>query len=162
MNNFCSFLPQVFTLFANLITPRVILGDRPFEVSSLILLLSVSKKRGLMKKRRGTLSMLKLKEIIRLKDSSLSQQQIARSLSISVGVVHKYLKLAKGANVTWSIAKEMSEKELKARLLPMRHYCSSFVPPDYDLVYKEMKHKSVTLQLLHEEYCQANPGQHYR
>ena len=105
--------------------------------------------------------MLKLKEIIRLKDSALSQQQIARSLKISVGAVHKYLKLSHKAGMTWSLAKEMTEKELKAHLLPVRETCSTFAPPDYDWIHKEMKHKCVTLQLLHEEYCQAHPGQHY-
>ena len=105
--------------------------------------------------------MLKLKEIIRLKDSDLSQQQIARTLKISVGVVHKYLKLAQKNAITWSQAKEMSESQIKDLLLPPREFCSSFTPLDYEWIYKEMKHKSVTLQLLHEEYCQLNPGKHY-
>ena len=93
--------------------------------------------------------MLKLKEIIRLKDRDLSQQQIARSLKISVGAVHKYLKLAQKNALTWSMVQEMTEAETKKRLLPSRESCSSFVPPDYEWVYKEMKQKSVTLQLLH-------------
>lgn len=105
--------------------------------------------------------MLKLKEIIRLNDSDLTQQQIARSLKISIGAVHKYLKLAQQNSLTWAVVQSMTESDLKEQLLPPRESCSSFVRPDYDLVYKEMKQKSVTLQLLHEEYCRDNPGKHY-
>ena len=54
--------------------------------------------------------MLKLKEIIRLKDNALSQQQIARSLKISVGAVHKYLHLAQEKGLTWSQA---SQRQLR-------------------------------------------------
>jgi transposase len=105
--------------------------------------------------------MLKLREIIRLKNSALSQQQIARSLNISVGAVHKYLHLAQEKGLTWTQVEGMTEKALREHLLPPREFCPSFVSPDYEWVYKEMKHKSVTLQLLHEEYCQLTPGKHY-
>ena len=57
--------------------------------------------------------MLKLKEIIRLNTTGLSQQQIARSLKISVGAVHKYLHLAQDKGLTWTQAEGMTEKVLR-------------------------------------------------
>ena len=106
--------------------------------------------------------MRKLKEIIRLHGSQLSQQQIARSLNVSVGAVNKYLKLAEQAGVRWPLPEEMGEKEVRALIMPNKEACSSFIQPDYNWIYKELKHKSVTLHLVHEEYCQLNPGKHYK
>ena len=46
----------------------------------------------------------KMKEILRLYfDAKLSMHQIAKSLNISSGVVHKYIKQAKALNIKWPL-----------------------------------------------------------
>ncbi len=104
--------------------------------------------------------MRKLKEIIRLQHSGLSQHQISRSLNVSVGAVNKYLKLAGSAGVVWPLPEELGDKDIMALIKPSNK-CTSFTTPDYKDIHEEMKHKSVTLQLLHAEYCQRYPESHY-
>ncbi len=104
--------------------------------------------------------MRKVREILRLHASQLSQHQISRSLNISSGVVNKYIKLAEKAGVVWPLP-ESGDKELRDLLMPQKKSCSSFTLPDYNWIYGELKHKGVTLQLLHEEYCIENPQSHY-
>jgi DNA-binding NarL/FixJ family response regulator len=43
---------------------------------------------------KGTLSMRKITEILRLHATGFGQRQIARSLNLSVGAVHKYTRVA--------------------------------------------------------------------
>ena len=47
--------------------------------------------------------MRKVRDILRLHASELSQHQISRSLNISSGVVNKYIKLAEEAGVRWPL-----------------------------------------------------------
>src|SRR5581483_956009 len=49
------------------------------------------------------LSMRKLKEVLRLHSLGLKQQQIGRSCPISQSTVHKYLKAAAAAGVSWPL-----------------------------------------------------------
>jgi len=114
-----------------------------------------------MRLRRKKLSMCKIKEILRLHSKQLSQHQISRSLNISVGVVNKYLKLASDANLVWPLSEEINEQELRSKLIPDKAQCKTLITPDYQLIYQELKHKGVTLQLLHEEYCRQYPQDHY-
>ena len=56
-------------------------------------------------------SMNKLKIILRLHhESKLSQHQIAKSLSLSVGVVNKYLQRAKAAKLSWPLPTELEDE----------------------------------------------------
>ena len=51
--------------------------------------------------------MRKLREVLRLRfELKLSYQQIGRSCSIAVGTVHKYLKRAEAASITWPIPRD--------------------------------------------------------
>ena len=48
--------------------------------------------------------MRKLREVLRLRyELKLGYQQIGRSCAIGVGTVHKYLKRAEAAGVTWPL-----------------------------------------------------------
>lgn len=114
-----------------------------------------------MRIKKGILSMRKVKEILRLHANDLSQHQIARSLNISVGAVNKYLKLFIELGVSWPLPEGTTEEKLKALLKPCRKACHSFTPVDYQWISEELRNKGVTLQLLHEEYCQQHPDKHY-
>jgi len=65
------------------------------------------------------ISMRKLTELLRLHfDIKLSTRQIARSLSLSVGVISKYIKRAQGHSLSWPLPDAMDEHRLAALLKP--------------------------------------------
>ncbi len=79
--------------------------------------------------------MRKIREVLRLSALGLAQHQIARSCSIVQSTVHKYLKLAQAAKLAWPLPEDLSEHQLELQ-----------------------NHKDLTLELLWQEYKQANPG----
>src|SRR5882762_3440437 len=65
------------------------------------------------------LSMRKLAEVLRLRfELKLSYQQIARSCSIALSSVHKYLTHAQAAGLSWPLPEGWNEAKLKAALFP--------------------------------------------
>ena len=109
-------------------------------------------------------TMIKLKEILRLKyEAQLSLRQIALCLSLSIGVISKYLQRAEAAGLGWPLPDGMTDKELEARLQPgrTRKALPEMVEPDFVKMDQELKHKGMTRQLLWEEYAQENPDNHY-
>jgi transposase len=109
------------------------------------------------------ISMRKMKEIIRLRASGLSQRQIARSLNISKGTVGNYLKRARHTKVDWLCVQKMDGKQLKSALIAntVQESGKKYAYPDCEWIYQELKVKGVTLKLLHEEYKRQFPDNHY-
>jgi len=108
--------------------------------------------------------MRKLREVLRLRyELKLGYQQIGRSCAIGVSTVHKYLKRAEASGVTWPLPKDWDEARLEAALFPRPEPAAVEEPsartlPDLAAIHEELqKNKHVTLQLLWEEYRQANP-----
>ena len=107
--------------------------------------------------------MRKIKEVLRLRyELKLSYQQIARSCAIGVSTVDNYLERFKAAQLSGPLSEEWDEARLNAALLPNRQPAvadkqGARSQPDFALIHKEMQDKHVTLQLLWEEYRQANP-----
>ena len=105
------------------------------------------------------LPMRKIKEILRLHfQARLSARQIARSCSVSRATVGDYLSRTRAAQLDWKQVCQMSEAELEGQLFPPpaprgRHR----PPPDLAYVHRELRGKSVTLQLLWQEYKQVHP-----
>ena len=108
--------------------------------------------------------MRKLREVLRLRfELKLGYQQIGRSCAIGVSTVHKYLKRAEAAGVTWPLPEDWDEARVEAALFPRR------TPPKVSNRRRSpagLRRRStsscdstaiVTLQLLWEEYRQANP-----
>ena len=105
------------------------------------------------------LPMRKIKEILRLHfQARLSARQIARSCSVSRATVGDYLSRTRVAQLDWKQVAQMSEAELKGQLFsppaPRGRHRS---PPDFAYVHRELRAKSVTLQLLWQEYKQVHP-----
>jgi transposase len=101
-----------------------------------------------------------IKDILRLKYSGgLSHEAIARSLSISKGVVSKYLGLAGAAGLDWEATAPLDEASLERRLLGRDAAETRVVEPDFRLVHIELRRKGVTLALLWQEYRAAHEGQ---
>lgn len=100
--------------------------------------------------------MRKLTQVLRLHfESKLSIRQIARSLNISVGVVSKYINRATECNISWPLSEEVDEQKLTELLKSpsLKSNCrKSTNDIDFAKIHQELKLKTVTLQLLWEEY----------
>ena len=66
--------------------------------------------------------MRKLREVLRLRyELKLGYQQIGRSCAIAVSTVHKYLKRAEAASVTWPLPEDWDEARVEAALFHPAH-----------------------------------------
>ena len=106
------------------------------------------------------LSMRKIREVLRLSALGLAQHQIALSCSIVQSTVHKYLKLAQAANLSWPLPENLSDQKLDELLFGERRDPPSrriHPPPDFAAIHKELQsHKDLTLELLWQEYKKAD------
>ena len=104
--------------------------------------------------------MRRTKDILRLRfESGLGLRQIARSLSVSLGTVHDYLKRAEAAGIKWPLPEGLDDNHLEAALFrqPTAPVPLHKAPPDYVAIHQQLQKPHVTLQLLWEEYQEANP-----
>lgn len=106
--------------------------------------------------------MQKIKEVLRLRhELNLDQRQIARSCAISVSTVHEYLKRAEAAGIGWPIPAEWNDTQLQTALFPPAtapaRSCKDTL--DYAQIPQQLRdNRHVTLQLLWQEYREANPN----
>ena len=110
---------------------------------------------------KGT-SMRKLIQVLRLHfESKLSRRQIAKSLSLSVGVVIKYINRALEKNLSWPLPEGMDESALLEILKPrtvQANLSKALDLIDFAKAHQELSRKGVTLQLLWEEYQSEQEG----
>ena len=99
--------------------------------------------------------MRKLKEVMRLRyELHLGYQQIGRSCAIGVSTVHKYLKRAEAAGLTWPLPKDWDEARVESAVFPRstpptgrRQPVRS--EPDFTAIQAQLRsHRHLTLQLL--------------
>lgn len=104
--------------------------------------------------------MRKIIEVLRLKsDHHMSNRQIAKSCSLSHSTVRDYLERARLAGLSWPLDPSLDNTTLEGMLFRRDSpppFAERGMPP-MDYLFKELKRKSVTLQLLWYEYKQANP-----
>ena len=75
--------------------------------------------------------------------------------------MHEYLKRAAAANVGWPLPDGWDDARLEAALFPppnaAPHPTTRKSPPDFAAVHEQLqRHRRVTLQLIWEEYRDAN------
>jgi len=112
------------------------------------------------KKKVWELSMRKIREILRLGLKCYrSNREIARSCRISHVTVGKYISLAKQKDLLYETIEQMDDITLRGIFKPDSLMQSKrFYPqPDWNYIHQEMKKKSVTLQLLWQEYKAIYP-----
>lgn len=116
----------------------------------------------------GSLSMKKLKEVLRLKlDAKLTNRQVASAVGISSGTVSHYMTAWRGAALEWSAVASWDDKQLINALLPhckQRHSADDkhVSQPNFTKIHQALKQKGVTRELLWEEYkATALPGKYY-
>lgn len=113
------------------------------------------------KKQGRELGMVKIREILRLRlKCGIGLRDIARSLAISHPTVSKYLGAVQKAGLNYAQMENMDDKELKKRLKEQTEGMPKEVRPlpDWGYIYRELKRKDVTLQLLWEEYKGIHPN----
>jgi 3-keto-L-gulonate-6-phosphate decarboxylase len=77
-----------------------------------------------------------IKDVLRLKlHGGLSHEAIGRSLSISKGVVAKYVSLAAAGGLDWETVSQLGEAELECRLLGRSTEDSRVVEPDFGRIH---------------------------
>lgn len=103
--------------------------------------------------------MRKINEVLRLKfELDLNNRQIARSCSIPHSTVANYLRRAQAAGLTWPLPPDVSDVVLESRLFPVVPVRQEIPLPDYASLHAELLgHKHLTLELLWQEYKQAQP-----
>jgi hypothetical protein len=117
-----------------------------------------SKENMLPEKR---LTMRHTREILRLHfESHLAPRQIAKICKVAKSTVQRYLERLRAAGLSWPLPVDLDDVALERRLFPPPPVASpeERCLPDCAAIHKELKsRKNVTLQLLWEEYKQANP-----
>src|SRR5215217_2772274 len=79
---------------------------------------------------------------------------IARSCGLAASTVGDHVKRAEAAGLTWPLPESMTEEELTKQLFGsgLKAPSPSQPLPDWLYIHQELHRKSVTLQLLWEEY----------
>ena len=111
---------------------------------------------------RGRTPMRQIREVLRLRfEKNLSERQMAQAIGVGRSTIQEYLKRAAQAQLTWPLPPELNDEQLEKLLFPsgpLKFEKGVSRPfPDFLYLHKELKRKGVTLQLLWEEYQQANP-----
>ena len=116
--------------------------------------------------------MRKITETLRLHyECGRSQREISRAIGASPTTVGEYLRRAKAAGLSYPLPAELDETALESRLFPPPVPVDVVrAEPDWVMVHQELRKKSVTLELLWQEYKSAHPDgyryswfcEHYR
>ncbi|MBM6868111.1 IS21 family transposase [Collinsella tanakaei] len=96
---------------------------------------------------------IRAREVLRLLESGMSRNAIARSQGMSKHSVQAVSEAAEAAGIGWAEAEGMSDAEVYAALFPEKVRDRDVYPdPDWERVHRELARVGVTLKRLHEEY----------
>ena len=106
------------------------------------------------------LTMRKIREVFRLKfDCEISNRQIAKSCNIARSTVAEYLFRFQQSALSWPLPIDIDDNQLEQLLYPQL----PAVPADqravidWSYIHQQLRHKSVTLMLLWQEYKEQYP-----
>src|SRR3954471_2284813 len=107
-------------------------------------------------------SMRRIREVLRLKhEGSVSDRQIARSLSLARSTVGSTLERAAAARLRWPLPATLTDRVLEAMLYAgagRQQGERRKTEPNWAFVHHELRRPGVTLMLLWEEYRQREPA----
>ena len=96
--------------------------------------------------------MSKEKEILQLLSNGDSGRKIASTLGVSRNTVASTLAAANRTGKSYPELLQMDQQALFRMLFPEKVAEPVLVPPDYEMIHKELMRHGVTLRLLWEEY----------
>ena len=106
------------------------------------------------------LSMRKAREILRLR---WAEKRTLREIGLACGIgtttVHDVLARAKEARLAWPLPEDLDDAALEGRLYPPLKGSRDRPLPDFAAVYRELKRRAVTLELVWHEYRAAHPDE---
>jgi hypothetical protein len=112
------------------------------------------------------LSMRKIKEVMRLRfELHLGYQQIGRSCAISGSTVHKYLKRAEAAGLSWPLPEGWDERRVEAAVFPrsqapVHEQPAARTPPGFAAIHQQLRtHEFARLNWPTSIVCIGPPGQ---
>jgi transposase len=94
------------------------------------------------------------REILRLESLGINNSQIALSIGCTRQTVISVLKKAKQKNLSYRMAQELPDQELKEVIQDGALKQVPYRMPDYEKIHKELMRSGVTLSLLWIEYCE--------
>jgi hypothetical protein len=88
----------------------------------------------------------------------LGQREIARSVQLAQSTIHEYLSRAQKVGLGWPLPEGWEDAKLEATLFARSQNAPQQALSDFAHLEQELqRHRNLTLQLLGEEYRQANP-----
>lgn len=109
-----------------------------------------------------TISMLKLRQVIRLYNQGNGTKAIAGMLFVSRNTIKKYLHIFLSSGLSYESFSVMSDMELSQKFLVASHPEKSQRQIDLEAllpsICKELKRKGVTKEMLYKDYIANHPG----
>jgi transposase len=109
------------------------------------------------------LSMRNTREILRLRwGLGRSIRETARSCGVGTTTVHDAIARARAARLSWPLPPDLDDAALERRLYPPPGTAvRDRAVPDFATMYRELKRRGVTLELLWQEYRQQHAENGY-
>ena len=108
------------------------------------------------------IAMRRVREILRLTlDAGLPVAETARRMGLARSTVREMMVRFAGSDLVWPAPLDLTDADLETRLygeVGARRGERRRPEPDWAALNREMKRKHVTLQILWDEYIDANPG----
>ena len=107
------------------------------------------------------LSMRKTREILRQRLAlGRTHRQISASVGVGVSTVGSMVRRSEAARLAWPEVDRLTDQELEARLYPAAPTAEvkERPVPDWAAIHAERRRPGVTMELLHLEYLQREPG----
>jgi transposase len=107
------------------------------------------------------IAMRRVREMLRLtRDAGMSVSEVARRTGVARSTLREMISRFDGAGLTWPLPLDLPDSELETRLygeVGTKRGYRRRPEPDWAALNREMKRKHVTLQILWDEYIEANP-----
>lgn len=107
------------------------------------------------------IAMRRVREMLRLsRDAGLATREVARRTGVAASTLREMFRRFEKSGVAWPLPLDLADADLEARLYGeagTKHGHRRRAEPDWAALNRELKRKHVTLQILWDEYIEANP-----